>query len=412
MAKRMISMYATICFLLNNASSSDVVHIEIACPGFTDLSTAISLGYHGAAFEAAVNESNAIYAGIFNFTLTFLVEPEKIRDGPALEPESVVWIAKWYYASLKTSPDSVRAIVTPGSIDNTNVQQLMANWNIMAIITSASSKSQYKLPSPLAIDLSFTSMESAAVTFMDTLQLYNWTTVFLVVDTNSLPVFASVGMEITKAVNNMNGDGKSKRRTILERRVSSRNSSLFREQLNTLLTEFRKSSRVMIFLARGDFLREMLLIANRFNMTNGEFVYLSFETTPVMNFPSNVTWQYGKEDDKILNASRREYGLDSLFNGYNLSRMFLNRTFPGDLSDIFIDSNGNRRVELVVSYFPDEKGSARMVYLQQVKENGFKLFALQNISSSWPNGMWPPPNEPKCGYADEKSACAKCAIFR
>ncbi|OWA51266.1 hypothetical protein BV898_15758 [Hypsibius exemplaris] len=97
----------------DNASPSDVVHIEIASPGFTDLSTAISLGYHGAAFEAAVNESNAIYAGIFNFTLTFLVEPEKIRDGPALEAESVVWIAKWYYASLKTSPDSVRAIVTP-----------------------------------------------------------------------------------------------------------------------------------------------------------------------------------------------------------------------------------------------------------------------------------------------------------
>ncbi|OWA51267.1 hypothetical protein BV898_15759 [Hypsibius exemplaris] len=193
----------------------------------------------------------------------------------------------------------------------------------------------------------------------------------------------------------------------------------------------------MIFLGRVDFLREMLLTANRFNMTNGEFVYLSFETTPVMNFPSNVTWQYGKEDDEvkaladrvrrrslelfnrtvfsvshILNASRREYELDSLFNGYNLSRMFLNRTFPGDLSDIFIDSNGNRRVELVVSYFPADKGSARMVYLQQVKENGFRLVALQNNLSSWPNGMWPPPNEPKCGYADEKSACANCAIFR
>ncbi|OWA51264.1 hypothetical protein BV898_15756 [Hypsibius exemplaris] len=462
-----------ILFMFSYSVTANVIQVEIACPGFFSLVNDLSLGYHGAAFDAALTKSNVLYNGVFNFTLTVLLDPVKIRDGLTLDAESVNLIAAWYYRRRDVS-DIVRVIITPGSIDSTNVQQLMASWNIFSMITSEGSKSRYNLRAPLLIGLSFTGIEYIAITFVDTLRLFNWTSVFLVADSDSLPMFSYVGSEIIKAVIDVNSEtAQTKRITIVERRVASRNAATFKQQLTIVLREFRGSSRVMIFLARGDVVRALMMTAHSTNMTNGDFVHLAFEVTPILNRESNITWQQGAEDDEaarkafrslllihareeerqtlnslvvqklektvrdhsqqlfnvtysaaqhplagmisayrsieifaqVLNDSRSQRGVSSIFDGYNLSRMFLNRSFESDLSDIFIDGTGNRRVELAVTYFAADKGGSR-----QARNTAFRLFEVHSIFPSWLDGKWPPPNEPRCGYTDLKFDCLQAAL--
>ncbi|OWA53272.1 hypothetical protein BV898_17706 [Hypsibius exemplaris] len=189
-------------------------------------------------------------------------------------------------------------------------------------------KSQYKLPAPLILGEAFRGVEFSAAAFVDVTRRFRWTTLFVVVDSGSLPSFTTIADEVVRIAGESGvSEFTNQRLAFVRRSVSSRNlfaeklRTLFLEQLRTLLLEFRSSSRVMIFLARGDVLREML----------------------------------------VLNESKNQHEIASLFNGYTLSRMFLNRTFRSDLSDIFIDSSGNRRVELVVSYFdPDVVGNPRV----------------------------------------------------
>ncbi|OWA51254.1 hypothetical protein BV898_15746 [Hypsibius exemplaris] len=469
-----IAVSVIIMFTIPVHGSNPVTQVEIACPGFANLAADISLGYHGPAFQAAVSQSNSVYAGIFNFTLKFLLDPVKIREGFALQTESIGLIAAWYYGSnVLGRTDVVRAIITPGSIEVNNVQQLMAHWDIMSMITSGGAKSQYKLPAPLIVGLAFTGTLHPTIAFVDTMRFFHWTTVFIAVDEDSLAFYTFLAAEIVKMASDLNAKAGRKILTIYEHHVSSNRNNTLDTQLDNTLHAFRNSSRVMICLGRGDLLRKLLLAAQRLNMTNGDYVYLSFESTPVLNLKTNVTWHYGDSQDEavkeafrsllvihaseeerqrlnspmlkvladqvrersqrewnatytagnqpitgtisafrsiemfahILNQSRQVHGLASLFNGSHLSRMFLNRTFLSDLSDIFVDETGNRRVELVVSYFATDMGNRRKVFLQQNKDNNFLLEEIRNISSSWPAGHFPPPNEPFCGYKNDKFRC-------
>ncbi|OWA52551.1 hypothetical protein BV898_17002 [Hypsibius exemplaris] len=98
-------------------------------------------------------------------------------------------ITKWY-RSVKLIPISIRAIICPGSIDGTAVQQLMANWNILAFITrrvyyrSGGAKPDYKLPPLLMIELSLTGTRHPAVAMMDTVRTFDWILLHLLVHNN------------------------------------------------------------------------------------------------------------------------------------------------------------------------------------------------------------------------------------
>ncbi|OWA51263.1 hypothetical protein BV898_15755 [Hypsibius exemplaris] len=94
-----------------------------------------------------------------------------------------------------------------------------------------------------------------------------------------------------------------------------------------------------------------------------------------------------EEGELVLNDFRSQRGVfSSAFDGYNLSRMFLNRSFESDLSDIFIDGTGNRRVELAVTYFAADKGGSRQVDLNPpLKE---KQFAPLSTAGPYHEGSW------------------------
>ncbi|OQV12551.1 hypothetical protein BV898_13194 [Hypsibius exemplaris] len=473
-----------VCFLIRMmvGASENVIHVDIACPGYINISIAQSaLGYNGPAFEAAVAESNKRYAGVFNFTLSFLTDDRKVRDGFDFTAESLELITSWYYKRYEGSTDKVlRVIISPGSIDGTNVQQLMANWGIMSILTSGSTISDYKLPAPLILRFSYTSLAPIAVNFIDILRMFNWTTVFLVTDYGaSEGMFAYLAAEFIQIVASINAATERKLLTLHQRRVTSGRPIPFQTQLVTVLTEFQSTSRVMIFLGRGEFLRQLLLTAHRLSMTTGEFAYLAYESTPILRAEANVTWQKGDGDDlaardafeslllvhlneeerqrlespkvvaltewtrqrsreefnitlsynqmpvpgvisayrgveifaQVLNESRHQHGIASLYDGFTLSRAFLNRSFPGDLSEVFLDQSGTRRVEYVLSYFAAGRGHRRQVFLRQRKEDNFAMQIVGKIADFWPGSEWPPRNEPLCGYRNEKPICFKGNSF-
>ncbi|OQV12555.1 hypothetical protein BV898_13199 [Hypsibius exemplaris] len=432
-------LFIFIVLLSQYANGNSAIQVDIACPGYINISISNSaLGYHGPSFEEAIDDTNIRYAGRFNFTLTFLVDEVRIRDGFDFTAESLDLITSWYYRSSESD---------------------------------ASSKSNYKLPAPMIIGLATVTLGPLAMTFVNAVGTFNWTSVFLVVDYGaSLGMFAYLGMEISKIVSDGNAKAGRNVMTLYERRVNTTLSTVFLAQMDIILGEFRNTSRVMIFLARADFVRQLLLTARSLNMTDGEFVYLSYEIKlgtdlrsqfvdrsdvfePLLllhardeerqrlqspqvtalaakvrrrsleefnlNIPASrqplpgIATAYRSIEifAQVLNESQYQHGVASLYDGYHLSRLFLNRSFPSDLYSLFVDSSGTSRIEFVLSHFPADTEYVREAFMVQKKDDNFAFHVVHNISGSWPGGRWPPPNEPYCGYRNEKARCFSDNVF-
>ncbi|OQV17731.1 hypothetical protein BV898_08188 [Hypsibius exemplaris] len=256
---------AGISFLLFVSVYGSIIQVEIACPGVINLVSELGLGYQGPAFDAAIHESNNRYAGIFNFTRKALVYPGRVENMAALVAESANMVAAWFFNGEKGSPETVRAIIAPGtvvetpdhlpyafafsvsSLDSTNVHQLMANWNIMAITVSGGLKSEYSLRGPLMVELAFTGTRHPAAGIVATIRLCNWTSLFLVADSDSSPVFKTTAGEIVKLAAATAGVNNAKSHepllTFVQRIVASSDAIAFQSTIHRLLLEFQISSR-------------------------------------------------------------------------------------------------------------------------------------------------------------------------
>ena len=120
-------MYFTIALLLGLSlhppqTSQAVISVEIACPGFVDPSGGNgALAYHAPAYEAAIDDSNRLYIGIFNFSLVLITgDRSKILVTADMEDNASDLIAKWYYAKDRDR-DSVVAIIAPGDVLDTSL---------------------------------------------------------------------------------------------------------------------------------------------------------------------------------------------------------------------------------------------------------------------------------------------------
>ncbi|OQV16103.1 hypothetical protein BV898_09739 [Hypsibius exemplaris] len=85
-----------------------VIHVEIGCPGVMDTSRGVvgALGFTAPAFNEAIEEVNRLYAGIFNFSITYLAQDEeKPPNGEAvyMYQAGSDLVAKWYYTRRRYS---------------------------------------------------------------------------------------------------------------------------------------------------------------------------------------------------------------------------------------------------------------------------------------------------------------------
>ncbi|OWA49910.1 hypothetical protein BV898_14445 [Hypsibius exemplaris] len=320
-------------------------------------------------------------------------------------------------------------------------------------------KSEYTLKAPPIISTAFITPTYTSMAILELLLMYNWTTVYVITDMSSLPVFWSFGTEIPKLA-------ASKAIIFYRRLARARDLLSFRD----LLEDFRTLSRVMLFFGKADQLRRLVIEASSMNMTNGEFVYICDEPYAfygvVTWHVSNVTEREARiareafrsvlvvspfvepfDESSIAIANMRRHfrqrakdlynitttanqepaveilssyatvfmlaqGAMKLRDGWHLSQRFLQRTFhaPGGLADLYIDKTGRRAVTLAVSHFSGND-SVREPFLVQSQQDTAVLLPLREISHSWPDGRWPPPNEPACGYSNQKAACLPHSDF-
>ena len=96
--------------------TESVIQVEIASIGYVDPKGGNgALAYHVPAYEAAINDSNRIYACTFNFSLTVVTgDRTKIVATPQLTDNAMDILAEWYYGKGRTL-DSVAVIITPGT---------------------------------------------------------------------------------------------------------------------------------------------------------------------------------------------------------------------------------------------------------------------------------------------------------
>ena len=103
-----------VVFHLHFASISSLIQVELACAGQIYPSHAGALVFNGPAYEAGVETVNRLYAGVFNFTLTYLPGPISIRDCPSMQAVATDLLAHWYYRDRRSDSD-VQVVLTPGT---------------------------------------------------------------------------------------------------------------------------------------------------------------------------------------------------------------------------------------------------------------------------------------------------------
>ena len=106
---RVVTAATLFVAVLQITQIQSIIQVEIVCPGFTSLDGGNgALVYHVPAYEAAVKDANRLYMGIFNFSLTLIMD-----DWSTVEDNIAELVAKWYYARNRNS-DIVTAVIAPG----------------------------------------------------------------------------------------------------------------------------------------------------------------------------------------------------------------------------------------------------------------------------------------------------------
>ncbi|OQV23811.1 hypothetical protein BV898_02163 [Hypsibius exemplaris] len=83
-------------------------------------------------------------------------------------------------------------------------------------------------------------------------------------------------------------------------------------------------------------------------------------------------------------------------NGALLARQFFGRTFHTKVGDITFDQQGQRVPQTFVGYFDPDK-DAFVPFLIHEPQSGSNNF-VEVMQPLWPNGSWPVPNQPPCGF--------------
>ncbi|OQV17290.1 hypothetical protein BV898_08688 [Hypsibius exemplaris] len=457
-----------------------LIQVEIACPGFVDPRRSDgALGFSGPAFQAAVEEGNRKYAGLLNFSLTFLSEEDyyysrnrgnitasalaNVRDS------GVEMVAEWYYTKRQFPISGMSVIIGTAGGDFTHLHELAANWNILYLQTVAYTRSDYQLPaSPVIATIPF-SVLGISQTFINLLELYRWTTVYLVLDLDSPYIFNLFATQLEDSLR-----AAPSTFTVIKRDITSRSLERSSQGYNSILGDFTTLSRVMIFFGRADHLRRMLIDAWHRNMTNGEYVYVAWGTDDASKQPrvGNSTWSYGDHFDEV---ARRAFG--SLLVVQQVEPIYTVQ-YKADLEDFLAELRRRARVLFDTSYTASEQPSQEVLssyasigmlaqvlneslasngeaslrdaltlggmFLNRTFHNRFAelhidrtgirrrpqsvvhtkrvseqieafllesadeppiLKTIRDISIDWPSGAWPPLNEPLCGYKNDRRIC-------
>ncbi|XP_063074370.1 atrial natriuretic peptide receptor 1 [Engraulis encrasicolus] len=225
------------------------------------------------------------------------------------------------------------------------------------------------------------------------------------------------------------------------------------------LAEMAEVTRIIVISARGDEVRRFLIEAHKQGLTNGDFVFFTFEPYKHVEVFGNFNWEQGDEHDSVakqayqalfllslykpsdeeytnfsimvkqrakqdfdyeygdteevsvfaaiahdavwlyahaLNESLAENG--DQFNGLYITRKMWNRTITGVQGDVTMDSNGDRESAYMMKHMGND-GIFKVV----ANYGTNKVYeAVRGASILWPGGNSNPPKDtPQCGFKGE-----------
>ncbi|XP_055354864.1 atrial natriuretic peptide receptor 1-like [Paramacrobiotus metropolitanus] len=336
----------------------------------------------------------------------------------------------------------------------------MSQWNMLWISTQSTSRQiRDRQANPSWIAVTHFAPSQCSEFYIDLFKRYNWTTIFVLIDKGSPPVYPIIA-------SNLLDDLKQNRIvTPIVREIPTKPGASF-GQFGPILEDIRKISRVVLFFGHNAFLREFLITAANMGMTNGEYVYIVVESMR-NKILGRLNWKYDDANDEkalqafqsllivhqknvdmgtdlrlgpefirrsfldynftyslqdqpflpivdsylafptiatVLNDSIREGHIRDLGDGRALARRFLNRTFTNEYGTFYIDENGQRRTDFVVSYFLSSGVRERLVARDGMTRSWIEITQLDHWGNS-STASFPPLSEPICGYLHQKPAC-------
>ncbi|OQV23377.1 hypothetical protein BV898_02823 [Hypsibius exemplaris] len=429
--------------LTNSIDEVAVVAFGCTAPlGFASLLRAIPL------YQLAVEELNRRQS-VLNFT--FSVVPARNCLAVAVKDDDI--LAKWYYKLQK--PRRIIIFIGIGSeigctANDVSVYNMAAELNCL-IINSVSGLEINPALLPTALSLSAIRSSSYVQLCVSLTSEFNWTSVFIVWDKNSSLINNYMATSLQDQLASKIGS------LCTLRTVASDDATTFRLEL----IAFRRVSRVLFFFGHATKLRRLLITAIQLNMTDGNFAYIVVDPIPNLGQNGRFTWynndindqeakeafrsliilqpaisntsgtsnasvrlrsQFNRRSSELFNvtyspAEQPFQFITSTFDGVillgtvtfeawksgadlsdarQMANQFRDRTVRSDFTDYYVNRNGVRVDNLAIAFYNLQNEQREPFLVQFFNASG--ILQKSGTVTGWPNLLWPPRNQPICGY--------------
>ncbi|OQV17085.1 hypothetical protein BV898_08801 [Hypsibius exemplaris] len=278
--------------VLSQAAGSPF-NLEIVILGFVPTTSYASLAYNGPAFQTGLRQIRQDFGDVFNVSHVIL-QRSSITDCFQLSTQCDD-MAGGYFYGRKTSPN-MTVFVVPGCMDTLFTHRLVTDWNIPYITSvHADPILRNRILSPTWITTTPVSVRGFVLLYLDLFRKFNWTTVFFITDEASVPFLgAALIKSLFAAFQSQPGHQGTLRQTNSERSTNFSN----------VLADFRRISRICVYLGHARPLKSLLVQAGEAGMTDGDYMYIGVDTFLNIKFGNFMWADYNAtaEDPKLQQA--------------------------------------------------------------------------------------------------------------
>ncbi|XP_055328476.1 atrial natriuretic peptide receptor 1-like [Paramacrobiotus metropolitanus] len=410
--------------------------------------------YTAPAFQVAVDEVNA--DGRINMTLVLLTRTDLV----ACEDLIKNWymVPEYYYT--KWSGKGTLVLSLSGCEENAELRILAREWNILLVGTTLNGNNPLLYPTVV----SFTPGDAVplSTTFVSLFDHFGWTNIVVLHDSNGvLNPLQAMFQEKLKVILRQISPGKANQYNFLFLQANSTGVVPYEE----MLLRVKPISRIVCLLFPAKIVRMFLIVADRLQMTNAEYVYIMGEPfrsvrrwgilTPTLGdgydmiarnaFPSllqitgdcengtnrdmlavmrlirergvaryNALYDAEEEPNPMTMAayfavkSLAQVFLENMpndggaYSGKQMAAKFYNRTFRFPGTTVYIGNDGMRRTPYCTKAYNASTESFQVVS----KHYGLQMALVANRSFTWRmSDNRPPSNVPACGYSGDAGIC-------
>ncbi|OQV11629.1 hypothetical protein BV898_14051 [Hypsibius exemplaris] len=378
-----------------------------------------SLVFTASGFDLGVRDAMKRFGG-FNISLIYVPTADILvcQDTAAYFDR----VSHYYYTQfLPQTPSSSIAIIYPGCDESTTLAQLGREWNALVMTTGTIySNLRDRVLFPTTVALGPRQYEIYGVFLIRLFAKFNWTSVGLIYDISDRVSFNRIVSSRIQAYLRRNAPSVQLHSFPLDCGVGKKETDYAEVESRKMGWDHGEIAWISMDVPQnslGPLLWQM-------HDTNDEIALASFRSVfKLESCARKPTAKYDALLEEFRTRSERIYNVtfapnagvlvqslnasNKIGNGRDIAQRFLNTTFDDPAAgDMFVDDAGERQRPLCLADFDMEFRTFREVlsYLRGKSLNEIDRVGNNSIDWSTPDGK-PPPNEPFCGFRNEKSAC-------